>query len=273
MNLSSAYLRLFKSLSSLTAVVIFFALSSSGAYGQRHEIGVTFGGMYYLGDLNPSRQFAMTKPSFGAVYRLNINDRMSLRANLLHGTLAGDDAVVQFNRNRNLSFTAPIWEGSAIFEFTFLPFVAGNPSTIATPFVMAGFGLTHFNPKTMDNSGIEIYLRDLNTEDNTEKYSLFTTNMLFGIGIRYNLVSPIVLTLEWSMRSTGTDFIDDVSGYYPVLSTTTAPQRRELSDRSLVGAGTNQGRLRGNPDTNDWYSFAGLSITFRIKHLSPHDCP
>jgi len=260
-------------------VVIIFTLSSSGAYGQRHEVGVTFGGMYYLGDLNPSRQFAMTKPSFGAVYRLNINDRMSLRANLLHGTLAGDDAVVQFNRNRNLSFTAPIWEGSAIFEFTFLPFVAGNPSTIATPFVMAGFGFTHFFPRTWADIGTgmqEINLRGYRTERSEDgfDYSFWTNNMLFGVGIRYNLVSPIVLTLEWSMRRTGTDFLDDVSGSYPDLSAlATDNPRRILSDRSLVDAGTNQGRLRGNPDTNDWYSFAGLSITFRINHLSPHDCP
>jgi hypothetical protein len=73
--------------------------------------------------------------------------------------------------------------------------------------------------------------------------------------------------LEWGMRRTFTDYLDDVSKTYAdvvAVSAENGPDAGALSDRS-VDPGTNTDRQRGNSKTNDWFSFAGLSLTFNIK--------
>lgn len=260
----------------ITALFIFLKFLPS--YGQTHEVGLAIGGTYYLGDLNPSRQFALTGFSLGGNYRFNINPRMALRANLLYGNIAGDDAILKFNENRNLRFTSQVWEAAALFEINFLPFEAGNAMTPVSPFIMAGIGVTHFNPKA-DSAGRVFSLPELQTEN--VGYSLFTHSLIFGVGMRYNLVGGFILTFEWSMRQTGSDYLDDVSGFYPNWDDPAAPLtdnphnnlRRYLSDRSVINPGENTGLLRGNPNTRDWFSFAGLSLSFRISDIPWWKCP
>jgi len=257
----------------INALLIFLNLLP--IYGQKHEVGLALGGTYYLGDLNPSRQFALTGISFGANYRFNINSRMALRANLLYGNIAGDDAVLKFNENRNLRFTSQVWEAAALFEINFLPFEAGNANTPASPFLMAGLGVIHFNPKTLASVGgvtTQFHLPEFQTENIS--YSLFTHSLIFGVGMRYNLVGGFILTFEWSMRQTGSDYLDDVSGFYPDLSALSPDDpRRILSDPSLMNPGENAGLLRGNPNTRDWFSFAGFSLSFRIRDTPWWKCP
>lgn len=258
------------------AISAFFVfLNLLPAYGQKHEVGLALGGTYYLGDLNPSRQFALTGFSVGGNYRFNLNSRMALRANLLYGNIAGDDAVVRFNENRNLRFTSQVWEAAALFELNFLPFEAGNAMTPGSPFLMAGIGVVHFNPRTLISFGDEtaqVRLPAFQTENIA--YSLFTHSLIFGVGMRYNLVGGFILTFEWSMRQTGSDYLDDVSGFYPDLSALSPDDpRRRLSDPSLINPGENTGLLRGNPNTRDWFSFAGLSLSFRISDTPWWKCP
>lgn len=258
------------------AISAFFVfLNLLPAYGQKHEVGLALGGTYYLGDLNPSRQFALTGFSVGGNYRFNLNSRMALRANLLYGNIAGDDAILKFNENRNLRFTSQVWEAAALFEINFLPFEAGNAMTPASPFIMAGIGVTHFNPKTLvtiEDITTQVSLPGFQTENIS--YSLFTHSLIFGVGMRYNLVGGFILTFEWSMRQTGSDYLDDVSGFYPDLSALSPDEpRRILSDPSLTNPGENTGLLRGNPNTRDWFSFAGFSLSFRIRDTPWWKCP
>ena len=71
--------------------------------------------------------------------------------------------------------------------------------------------------------------------------------------------------VEWGMRFTFTDYLDDVSGtYYDnfLLQEARGEFVAKLADRSATlheaGAG------RGNSTTKDFYSFAGATITFKI---------
>ena len=256
-------------------VAIFIMSGINHSFGQRHEVGMAIGGTYYLGDLNPSRLFMLPGLSLNANYRFNINSRMALRANFLYGKIAGDDAIVKFNENRNLRFTSPVWEAAALYELNFVQFEPGNVMTPATPFIMAGIGIVHFNPYTLATIGdttSRINLSDFQTEN--VSYSLFTYSLIFGAGIRYNITNGFLLTFEWSMRKTGSDYLDDASGFYPDLSALSpGDPRRYLSDPSLVRAGHNSGLLRANPNTRDWFSFAGISLSFRIKDTPWWKCP
>lgn len=259
----------------MSTTALFIFLNLLPGYGQTHEVGLALGGTYYLGDLNPSRQFALTGISVGGNYRFNLNSRMALRANLLYGNIAGDDAVLKFNENRNLRFTSQVWEAAALFEINFLPFEAGNEMTPATPFLMAGVGIVHFNPSALASVGgvtTQFHLPEFHTENIS--YSLFTHSLIFGVGMRYNLGGGLILTFEWSMRQTGSDYLDDVSGFYPDLAALSPDDpRRILSDPSLINPGENTGLLRGNPNTRDWFSFAGLSLSFSISDTPWWKCP
>ena len=269
-----------KAIHKILLSAIFTLLLFSDAIAQRNELGFFFGGSYYIGDLNPSRQFAMTQIGVGAIYRFNLNDHLSLRANGFWGNVAGDDAIVKYNENRNLHFRSNILEASLQGEVNFLPFEPGDLKTPSTPYIFAGGGFFRFNPQA-EWDGVWYNLKPLGTEGqgselypDRKPYSLTSHNFLFGIGYKFNITRQFTGALEWGMRRTGTDYLDDVSTTYPDPSVFGEDSRGlELYDRSLENRGENLDFQRGNPHNNDWYSFAGFILTFRIRNFSWQKCP
>jgi hypothetical protein len=74
--------------------------------------------------------------------------------------------------------------------------------------------------------------------------------------------------LELSMRKTFTDYLDDVSGTYTnqdVMLQERGEVAAALSNRS-IGGERKVGSDRGNSTQNDNYSFAQLTISYRIGH-------
>ena len=63
----------------------------------RTELGLTYGGMYYIGDLNQYAHFKNTKPAFGLLYRFNVHSRLALRANVLIGSIEASDSDSKFD--------------------------------------------------------------------------------------------------------------------------------------------------------------------------------
>ena len=272
--------RLTKAIQKIFLSVIFTVFLFSDVIAQRNEVGLFFGGSYYIGDLNPSQQFAMTRLGVGAIYRFNFNDHLSLRANGFWGNVAGDDAIVKYNENRNLHFRSNILEVSMQGEVNFLPFEPGDPETPSTPFIFGGGGLFRFNPQAELNGALRD-LKPLGTEGqgsdlypDRRPYSLTSYNFLFGVGFKFNITRQLTGALEWGMRRTGTDYLDDVSTTYPDPSVFGGNDLAfQLHDRSLENRGENIDFQRGNPHNNDWYSFAGFILTFRIKNFSRQICP
>ena len=252
----------------------------SPAQAQRSEIGVMFGGSYYLGDLNPTRQFAMTRIAGGGLYRHNFTEHLSLRVNGFLGSVEASDAIIGYNETRNLSFRSTIVELSVQGEVNFLPFEPGNLETVYTPYFFAGIGGFSFNPKARNSDGEWVELQPLGTEGqgteehpDREPYNLFSYSALFGVGVKFNITRSLTGGLEWGLRRTGTDYLDDVSTTYPASGALTGEDARYFSDRSLVNRGENAGFQRGNPTTNDWYSFAGFILTFKMPELMRTKCP
>jgi len=272
--------RLLKAIQRIFLFAVFTVFLFSEVIAQRNELGLFFGGSYYIGDLNPSRQFAMTSIGVGAIYRYNFTDHLSLRANGFWGNVAGDDAIVKYNEIRNLHFRSNILELSLQGEVNFLPFEPGDLKTLSTPYIFGGAGIFRFNPQA-EWDGVWYNLRPLGTEGqgsdlypDRKPYSLTSHNYLFGVGFKFNITRQFTGALEWGMRRTGTDYLDDVSTTYPDPTVFGQDSRAiELYDRSLENRGENIGFQRGNPNNNDWYSFAGFILTFRIKNFSWQKCP
>lgn len=246
------------------AVMIAGGLTSKG---QDIDLGVFGGGSYYLGELNTSRQFLFTRPAYGGLLRFNFDSRWAMRTQFLSGEIAGDDAVSGENVMRNLRFTSSLSELSAIVEFNYLDYYTGSLNNYFSPFMFVGPGFFIFNPKA-NFDGTEITLNNITTEGN--KYSLYGLSMVFGFGFKYSLGSRVGVGLEWGMRKTFTDYLDDVSTRYYEHDDPTEAQEF-LSDPSPYPH--EPGMQRGNPNTNDWYSFAGLTLTYRFTIGEKSTCP
>jgi len=242
----------------------FLLLISGGSYAQEMEFGAMAGGTYYLGELNPGKQFLFTKPALGGLIRLNLDTRWSFRLQFLHGTLAGDDAVSLANELRNLRFRSRITEVAIIGEFNFLEYFIGSKINYFTPFLFAGPAYFTFNPKAPAPKNNEyVELRGLGTEGVEDNYKLYGVAAVFGFGFRYSVTNRLGLGVEWGMRKTFTDYLDDISTNYPDFPSSTSSMVRDLSDPSSEKH--DPGMQRGNPQNNDWYSFAGLTISYRFR--------
>lgn len=284
----------------LFLIIILF--QTLNIFCQRNELGVFLGGSYYLGDLNPKKQFLLTHPALGFLYRYNFNPRFAYKLNLFYGTVSGADSISKANVQRNLSFKSSIVELSNEIELNFIEFIPGNMNYHFTPYIFGGFTVFYFDPKakytgpseltingiSYDMSSYEgkwYSLEPLGTEGQgsseypgKNKYSTVSVAFPFGIGAKYNLSKNICIGVEWGMRKTATDYLDDVGGTYAnptILAEENGPLAAYFSDRSKVAKGqvrNNAGLQRGNSNSVDWYSFAGFIITFKIRNKKT-TCP
>jgi hypothetical protein len=257
-----------------------FELKAQERY--RSEFGVFLGGSYYLGDLNPSKHFLQTKFAGGITYRYNITPRWAFKASALIGGLEASDAKSKANVERNLSFRSYIFDFSTQIEFNFLQYILGDKKHFISPYIFAGVSVFNFNPQAKLNSTY-YSLHGLGTEgqgstiDGAPKpYSLTSVAIPFGLGLKISPAKFLSLGLEWGIRKTFTDYIDDVSTVYiggkdlVTLSSENGSNAAALADRSLPAEtrGTHTGLERGNPNTKDWYVFTGLTVSIRIKSKS-----
>ncbi|MCX7696915.1 MAG: DUF6089 family protein [Bacteroidales bacterium] len=256
--------------------VILYTLFA-GLFAQQHEIGILAGGMYYMGDLNPLYPFLQTQPSAGGMYRYNFNSRMSLRLQVLYGSIRGDDKVSSYYPERKLSFQSSLLELAGIYELTYKKFIIGSEKYSFTPYLFTGITFTRFNPVAIINDET-YYLHQFGTEGqgttaypDRKNYSLVTVSLPFGMGIKWNVTGSFVFGVEWGMRMTFTDYLDDCSKTYPdpqVILSQNGAHALLLSDPSYYETGGKKDFDRGNHQTKDWYGWAGLVCSFKIKDKS-----
>jgi len=278
-----SYILPFQNIKSLLILMIFFAFSFVGKAQQftpNTEVGFIGGGSYYLGDLNTTH-FNNTSVAAGLIIRKNIDRRFSYKAELLYLNLAADDRENTTDTiaiNRGLHFKSPVYELSGQIEFNFFPYEPGNVLYTWTPFVYAGISLFHFNPQAENTNGEWLDLQELGTEgqgtttnfggENRTKYSLVQFAIPVGVGVKIAVNSSFNIILEYGIRKTFTDYLDDVSttfvggnvGGYPIEMTQDAI---EMSDPTGTHVSGNQ---RGNPNKKDWYSFAGITLSFKLNN-------
>ena len=119
---------------------------------------------------------------------------------------------------RNLGFRSVLFEGSALLEVNFFKYRGlAKDNKTWTPFVFAGLAYFHTNPQNLLND-TWYDLQPLGTEGqgtgNGAGYSLNQICIPFGVGVKLALTAKFDLQVEWGLRRTYTDYIDDVSGTY-----------------------------------------------------------
>lgn len=251
----------------IVSVFILFFLFSTSVFSQTWEIGVTGGGLGYMGDLNQNDFKKINHKAFGGMIKRNFDGYWSLKLAFLTGKISDNESQspYEYERNRNLSFFSPLTEGSLQVEFNFFDYGFGFRQARITPFLFSGVTVAVFNPKVEFNS--RVYELKYYATEGQEQYNTSTYSIPFGAGAKFNFGQYFNLVGEVGFRNTTTDYLDDVSGYYanPSQLQGNSPEntalRMALSDRSINKIGV-PGTQRGDFRKKDSYLFVGLTLSY-----------
>lgn len=271
----------------------------------RREFLFGAGATNFLGDLGGANQigtnglkdfeFPCIRPDFMVGYRYRTTKETSVKGSLIYATLAGDDKLTTefFRSNRNCNFRSPVIELSGQFEYTIVRERTGHIYNLKkvrgwryiqiTSYLFAGAGIMWFNPQGHgypDNPTKWYNLRPMSTEGEgfvatRKKYSQFQFVIPVGIGFKYALSKEWSVGIEYGMRKTFTDYIDDVSRTYfdrDYLLQNKGPEAEYFSNPSPTANSpdwefasiTYAGQQRGDPRDKDSYMCAFISFYYKI---------
>jgi len=277
----------------MTVRAFFFAMvlltcSSTGQAQRKFEqsktLGLTANTAYYLGEVNPFGHFkGRFQPGFGGFLRFNMTRRFGVRASLNRAVLLyyDSDSNDPWIANRNLHFRNAITEGAVVAEFNYSRYQIGNTKDRFTGYLFAGLSLYSHMPEAQIGD-VWYELQPLGTEGQGTatgegRYATTGFAVPFGFGFKLNLGHFSALNLEWGMRRTWTDYLDDIGGYYAstaVLEDESGPLSEELSEARIEREGTLEdpvGQMRGFNGLDDRFAVMTVSFTFRIDK-SPTTC-
>ena len=265
-------------------ILFFLLFITTSVCGQEPGIigtSVSAGAMNYIGDLDDDSPIRFMKPAFALSCTVLPYGKFNVNFCYLHGSIWGDDkkAVELGNKYRNINFHSEVDEFSLQFIYRFQSWkyrFLERKDWI--PYVFAGAGFFHFNPKTTVD-GIEYELQKEGTEGQhissdpdfvkyPEPYKLWQWNIPFGAGVKYKVNKQLDIGFEFSLRKLFTDYLDDISGYYPdkdQLLNEQGEMALYLSDpsndpRRLTGR--KSFARRGDPTDRDWYSYTSISVSY-----------
>ena len=182
------------------SVGLFFtvATATTAQITQRSEIGFGLGTFNYTGDLVRSYDFAYSQPALTIFYRANISKVISFRASFTAGKLSASDAnspIDAFAARRNASFDIFLSEVSGVYEYHFLDWRDNIRRLRFTPYLFAGLAL--FNISGVPNRA--------------EQYSTIQLAVPFGGGVKYIVNPKYYVSLEFGIRKTFFDYLDNIS--------------------------------------------------------------
>ncbi|PWH85043.1 type IX secretion system protein PorG [Brumimicrobium oceani] len=261
----------------LTLAVVFSIIGSTHGqlenFKSRSSLGFMGGGSYYIGDLNKYKHFNNTNLSFGMIYRFHVNSRIELRGTVRYGKVEAYDSESGYADQiaRNLSFESSIFEVAGGLEFNYLNYKMGNKDYFFTPYMFIDMGVFKMDPKT-DYNGELVSLQTIGTEGQNSEltsqnaYPLVQLAIPFGIGFKINLGKRAAVSLEYGLRKTFTDYLDDV-GKGEFLNAAELAQQNGNIAASLADRSPSEIKMtgsRGNAETKDWYSMFGIMFTFSL---------
>jgi len=226
-------------LKQFVCVVLLCLTYVSAAQAQhRIELGGFVGASYYNGDLNPSIPFLNSNFAFGGIGRYVFTDRIALKGTATIGRISGSypDGDVRYyeypDEEREYNFSRRIGDVSAQIEFNFLSYDHRFISnTVFSPYLSMGLATTVYSSASREdeNEGTRIVL-----------------SLPFGFGVKYKVNDWVRIGAEWTFRKT---FVDDLDYQEAGVIDPSDPYRfnEQVSTHN-----------------NDWYSFAGVYVTFSM---------
>ena len=216
------------------ATVVIVVMSAISIKAQTYEVGGFIGGANYIGDIGKTSYISPNDVVVGGIFKWNRSARHAFRASVLVAGINGDDLESNESRRqeRGYSFKNTITEFSLGIEYTFWEFNMYRGQPVSAPYLYTG--LTFFNYNALwKRSGSSVI---------TEYDSAGTFAIPMVVGYKTTVGTKLVLGLEIGARYT---FTDDLDGSNPV---------KDLADVESLKF--------GNVNSDDWYVFTGLTLTF-----------
>lgn len=209
---------------------------------QKFEIGPYIGGSNFIGDVGNTAYINPNSLAFGAVFRWNRSTRHAWRASIIHTALKANDANADEARRlqRGYDFSNGLTEITLGMEFTFWDWDIYDEHPGIVPYLFSGI------------SGIFTHNYFVNSENELEKGNSKTTFAIpMTLGVKGRLSQHWVLALEIGARMT---FSDNLDGSTP----------------SEIKGGSDYHKF-GNQNTNDWYMFSGIILTYTFGQNPCYD--
>ena len=211
-----------------TAFLLILILFSSTVKAQINEVGIFLGASNYIGDIGPETYINPNNIMVGAMYKWNMNPRIALRGTFTYSQISSDDLDSNnaARYQRGINFTNSLKELALGMEFNFLEYNIDDYRTTHTPYLLIEIAAFNYN----------VAVRETSPE--TYDYEAKTSFAIpFGIGYKTKLYNDFAIALELRVRYTFEDDLD----------------YNNNSIKSLTF---------GNPNSNDWYVFSGISLVY-----------
>ncbi len=224
----------------------------------------------YVGDLiNSNTAFQQSSYAVSAGLNYMLSGHFNARFDLgFHNVQGYDSKSGGAHPERNLSFRSNILEFSVGADYT----VINLDNHRFSPYLFAGIGFFHFNPRAYYGSGGTHKLRELGTEGQglagyPGLYSTMAVEYPLGIGVKYLINRKIMLMGEFCYRPSGTDYLDDVSTYYPdkALLDARNPATSKFTYRGEGPYPKNPTLKRGNAGDKDGYYTTQVKIAYKLQ--------
>jgi len=192
-----------------------------------NEIGFFVGGTNYSGDIGNEAYIAPNRIGGSLLYKRNVSERLSLRSTISILPIADDDLnssnIVRQQRAYNFSNT--LYEVAIGMEFNYFNYDITSEYKNKTPYILLELAGFYYNVVSNQTNGEYNY-------SNKVAYAI-----PFGVGYKAKITKAFGFAIELRARYT---FEDDL----------------DYNNEKLYS-------LRfGNPKTNDWYFFSGVSVVY-----------
>ena len=263
----------------------------------RYELIYGIGGTGFLGELGGADkigthfvndlEISMTRPLMFAGIRYRITEVISYKGGVYWGWLSGNDKKTEeeTRQYRNLHFRSPIVEFNNQIEYSIIkeprshkysiqkvPGMSGSSFLKTNTYLFTGINVFWFNPKAKYNNQW-VALQPLGTEgqgiiESRKKYSRVSVSIPIGAGMKWIVDRQWCVGLEYGLRKTFTDYLDDVSKSYVDKSifgdNTVAMALSDPSNGSNPGW-TAAGEQRGDPRYTDSYMFVTIYVAYKLR--------
>ncbi len=208
-------------------LIIFLSLANIG-FSQINELGISFAGSNYIGDVGNRNYINPNDLAFGLVYKWNATSRVAYRLDASYIRLQADDAnsYNALREARGFSFKNSVKELAIGIELNYYDYSMIKKEWRSTPYIIIQVAGFNYNRAVRET-----------TPDNFQTETKTGFTIPFGFGYKTTLGRNIGLGFETKFRYSFTDELDYNNPDIPKLNF-------------------------GNPDSNDWYVTTGITLVF-----------
>ena len=224
-----------------TLVAVLLICVSGVLHSQTYEIGLFGGGANFIGDVGRTNYIYPSSWALGGIAKWNKSKRYAWRGSVFYGQMVIDDGASDLSsrQQRDYSFKNSVKEVSLGLEFNFVEYNLHKLGPAFTPYLYTGLTYFRYNYHYFD-AGV---LQELDQEEGS-----FAIPMTLGMKGRIN--QYLILGAEIGARYTFTDNLDGSN-----------PEGSNFEQFAF-----------GNINSNDWYVFSGITLTYTFGRKPCRDC-